>query len=90
MKVTELRIKRQESYETDAGQLKGLVTLVDPSGQQTLVLSNGSVGRIFEIIKEDVITQSKLQAKLAERAVQEAADEPLLIARAEVLELSNV
>lgn len=90
MKVTELRIKRQESYEPDAGQFKGIVTLVGASGQQTLVLSNGSVSRIFEVIKEDAIAQSKLQAKLAERAVQEAAAESLLIASAEVKELGNV
>lgn len=90
MKVTELRIKRQESYEPDAGQLKGIVTLTGASGQQTLVLSAGSVSRIFEIIKEDAISQAKLQAKLTERAVQEAADDPLLLDSAEVKELANV
>lgn len=89
MKVTELRIKRQESYESDAGQLKGIVTLTGATGQQTLVLSAGSVSRIFEIIKEDAISQAKLQAKLTERAVQEAADEPLLLTSSEVKGLAN-
>lgn len=89
MKVTELRIKRQESYESDAGQLKGIVTLTGANGQQTLVLSSGSVSRIFEIIKEDAISQAKLQAKFTERAVQEAVDEPLLLASSEVEGLAN-
>lgn len=88
MKVTRLEIKRQESYETDAGQLKGIVTLTGTAGQQSLVLSAGSIGRIFEVIKEDAVMQAKAQAKSADRALQEAADEPLLIGASEVKELS--
>ena len=89
MKVTRLEIKRQESYETDAGQLKGIVTLTGTAGQQSLVLSAGSISRIFEVIKEDAVAQAKAQAKAADRALQEAADEPLLIGASEVKELSN-
>ena len=58
MKVTRLEIKRQESYETDAGQLKGIVTLTGTAGQQSLVLSAGSISRIFEVIKEDAVAQA--------------------------------
>lgn len=90
MKVTELRIKRQESYESDAGQLKGIVTLTGSAGQQSLVLSPGSIARIFEVIKEDAVTQAKMQAKAADRALQDAADEPLLLAASEVKELPSV
>ena len=89
MKVTRLEIKRQESYEPDAGQLKGIVTLTGTAGQQSLVLSAGSISRIFEVIREDALTQAKLQAKSADRALQEAADEPLLLGASEVKELSN-
>lgn len=89
MKVTELRIKRQESYEPDAGQLKGIVTLTGLNGQQTLVLSTGSISRIFKVIKEDAVQQSELQAKLAGRAMQEAVDEPLLLAASEIGGLLN-
>lgn len=90
MKVTRLEIKRQESYETDAGQLKGIVTLTGTAGQQSLVLSAGSISRIFEVIKEDAVAQAKVQAKSADRALQEAADEPLLISASEVKEIGNV
>lgn len=90
MKVTRLEIKRQESYETDAGQLKGIVTLTGSAGQQSLVLSPGSVARIFEVIKEDAVAQAKMQAKAADRALQDAADEPLLLAASEVKELPSV
>ena len=90
MKVTELRIKRQESYEPDAGQLKGIVTLTGSAGQQSLVLSPGSVARIFEVIRGDAVAQAKMQAKAADRALQDAADEPLLIGASEVKEIGNV
>ena len=90
MKVTELRIKRQESYESDAGQLKGIVTLTGSAGQQSLVLSPGSVARIFEVIRGDAVAQAKMQAKAADRALQDAADEPLLIGASEVKEIGNV
>ena len=89
MKVTRLEIKRQESYESDAGQLKGIVTLTGAAGQQSLVLSPGSISRIFEIIKEGAVAQAKLQAKAADRALQDAADEPLLLAASEMKELPN-
>lgn len=89
MKVTRLEIKRQESYEKDAGQLKGIVTLTGSAGQQSLVLSPGSISRIFEVIKEDAVAQAKMQAKAADRALKDAADEPLLIEASEVKELSN-
>lgn len=90
MKVTRLEIKRQESYETDAGQLKGIVTLTGAAGMQSLVLSPGSISRIFEVIKEDAVAQAKMQAKAADRALQDAADEPLLLAASEVKELPSV
>lgn len=87
MQVTRLEIKRQESYEPDAGQLKGIVTLTGTAGKQSLVLSAGSISRIFEVIKEDALAQAKMQAKVADRALQDAADEPLLIGALEVKEL---
>lgn len=89
MKVTKLDIRRQEAYEPDAGQLKGIVTLTGAAGQQSLVLSPGSVSRIFEVIREDAVAQAKMQAKAADRALQDAADEPLLLAASEVKELPN-
>ena len=89
MKVTRLEIKRQESYESDAGQLKGIVTLTGTAGQQSLVLSAGSISRIFEVIKEDAVAQAKAQATSADRALQEAADEPLLVGASEVKEIGN-
>ena len=90
MKVTRLEIKRQESYEPDPGQLKGIVTLTGTAGQQSIVLSPGSIARIFEVIKEDAVTKAKMQAKAADRALQDAADEPLLISASEVKEIGNV
>ena len=89
MQVTQLEIKRQESYEPNAGQLKGIVTLTGAAGKQSLVLSAGSISRIFEVIKEDAVAQARVQARSADRALQEAADEPLLLVASEVKELPN-
>lgn len=89
MKVTQLEIKRQESYQPDPGQLKGIVTLTGDAGKQSLVLSAGSISRIFEVIREDAVAQAKAQAKSADRALQEAVDEPLLLDASEVKGLSN-
>lgn len=89
MKVTKLEIRRQESYEPDAGQLRGIVTLTGPAGQQTLVLSARSISKIFEVIRKDAVVQAEVQAKSADRALQEAADEPLLLEAAEMKELGN-
>lgn len=89
MKVTQLEIKRQESYQPDPGQLKGIVTLTGDAGQQSLVLSAGSISRIFEVIREDAVAQARAQAKSADRALQEAVDEPLLLDASEVKGLSN-
>ena len=79
MKVKTLVIKRQESYESDPNQLKGVVCLVGDQGEQTLPLSSQSISRIFEVIREDAVAKAKLQAKMVSNAVQEAADEPLLL-----------
>lgn len=82
MKVTELIIKRQESYEADAGQFRGLVTLLGEEGKQSLTLSNGSIAAIFGIIKDDAIAKAKSQAKAAGSAIQDASDEFLLLEEA--------
>lgn len=79
MKVKSLVIKRQESYETDAGTLKGVVQLVGEQGEQTLPLSSQAISKIFDVIREDAVAKAKLQAKLVSNAIQEASDEPLLL-----------
>lgn len=90
MKVTELTIRRQASYESDAGQLKGIVTLVGTEGQQSLILSSRSISKIFDVIRADAVEQARAQAGSTNRALQEASDEPLLLVNAEVKELPNV
>lgn len=79
MKVVKLEIRRQESYEKDAGQLKGLVTLQDDMGQQSVVLSAGAMSRLFGVIAEEVSTRARLQAGQVKQALQDAQDEPLLL-----------
>ena len=79
MKVKQLLVKRQESYEQDAGQFRGMVSLVGDQGEQSLTLSPASISKIFEVIREDATAKAKLQAKMVTGALQDAADEPLLL-----------
>ena len=79
MKVKQLLIKRQESYESDAGQFRGMVSLIGDQGEQSLTLSPASLSKIFEVLREDATNKAKMQAKLAAFALKDAADEPLLL-----------
>lgn len=90
MKVTRLEIKRQESYETDAGQLKGIVTLTGPQGQQTVVLSNQGLARIFGVIAQEVQDSARKSAAEVKRGMEDAMNEPLLVQAATVEELPSV
>jgi hypothetical protein len=89
MKVTRLEVKRQESYEPDAGQFKGIVTLTGSSGQQTVVLSNQGLARIFGVIAQEVTDTARKAAAEVKRGMEDAMNEPLLLDATEVKELPN-
>ena len=78
MFVTKLTIEKQESYETDAGQLRGSVVLEGQSGKQEIVLSAAAMSRVFGVIAEEVIDRSRNNAKMTKNAMEEAIHEPLL------------
>ncbi len=84
MRIRELRIKRQESYESNPHQLLGAVTLESATGVQQYNLSNASIAEIFRVIKADVISTARQSANATSRALDDAAQEPLLIDAAEV------
>ena len=88
MQVTDLTIRRQASYESDPGQLKGIVTMTGSSGSQTIVLSAKALSRIFGVIAQDVTDQARVNATQAKNAMEEAVHQPLLADAAEVKELS--
>ena len=79
MKITSLQIKRQESYEQDAGQLRGLVTLTGPSGSQSLVLSPSAVVKIFDVIAQEVRTTAAVNAQHVKSAFEDVKAEGLLL-----------
>jgi hypothetical protein len=79
MKVTSLEIKRAASYEENAHQLRGIVTLTGEYGQTTVVLSPGAIARIFNIIKDEVEVTAKNNAHMAKQALKNAADEQSLL-----------
>ncbi len=84
MEVKSLTVKRRESYESDAGQLVGTVELVGSGGAQIIRLSNESLGKIFAVIKDQIVQQAKLNTAQIDLAVSNAASEPLLLKAATV------
>ena len=76
MKIENLLIERKPSYhETHPHQLLGIIQLSGPTGKQEIILSNGSLARIFELIRQDVIATAKANAAQTEHALDEAAAE---------------
>jgi CO dehydrogenase/acetyl-CoA synthase gamma subunit (corrinoid Fe-S protein) len=88
MKVTELSIKRYETYESKPGQLYGKVTIDGDEGTQRVNLSFKSLNAIFSVVADEVSEQAKANAKLAKRALQDAMDEPLTLEADGVLKIS--
>ena len=84
MQVAKLTIKKQESYESNAGQLVGAVVLEGPTGKQEIVLSAMAMSRIFGVIAEELIDRSRSNAKMVRNAVEEAIHEPLLLNASEI------
>jgi len=78
MQVTSLEVRRQASYEPNAGQLRGIVTLTGPNGQQTVALSTAGLSRIFEVIVKEVSDTARRNAEEVQRGMQDAVKEPLL------------
>jgi hypothetical protein len=79
MKITELTIKRQASYEEEAGQLRGIVTMTGTTGQTTCVLSSMAIRDIFNCIKREFAHTAKQNAGMVEHAVESAIAEHDLI-----------
>ena len=47
MRLTNLEIKRTESYQTPPNQLVGLVELTGETGKQAITLSAGAINRVI-------------------------------------------
>lgn len=84
MQITTLTIRKQESYEKNAGQLCGSVVLEGATGKQEITLSASAMSRIFGVIAEELIDRSRNNAKMTKNAVEEAIHTPLLLEATEV------
>ena len=80
MKVKSLEIRKGEHYRDDEPDgLFGVVELVSSNGTVHTRLSNRSLGKIFEVIREDVVEQTKRNAEGVDKAIDDAANEHLLL-----------
>ena len=80
MKINSLELKRAASYEENPNMLKGLVSLAGPTGSQIVTLTNTTILRILEVIREQVQDQAKANATQVASAFDDARSESLLIA----------
>ena len=87
MKLTQLVVKRNESWETPAGQLAGFVHLVSETGEQRIQLSPSAIGRILGQISIEVGKTARLQAAQVESAVEETKAELNLLENDGILSL---
>ncbi len=81
MKVQSLSVEKRPSYDDlYPNQLVGTVTLQGDLGQQVVKLSNGALSRIFAVISAEVQETARRNAEAVTRGMQDAVDEPLMIA----------
>ena len=78
MKVTKLEIRRKGSYEKDAGQIIGTVTIETPYGTQETCMSATALSKVFAVIKEEIVDRAKKQGQMVNAAIEEAIHSPLL------------
>ena len=86
MFVTSLNIKKQESYEQDAGQLRGTVVLSGATGKQEIILSSVALSRIFGVIAQEVYDRARTNAQQVKNGMEEAINSPLLLQSAQIEE----
>jgi hypothetical protein len=79
MKVQKFDIRRNASYEDPPNALVGKVTLVGEQGSMEIVLSPATLGRIFQLILAEATATAKDNARLVERALDDAAHERLTL-----------
>lgn len=79
MQVKELQIRKQESYQPDAGRFRGTVTLSDERSTTEIQLSSRSISRIFQVIREDAASEALRCASATPRALEDAEIAPLLL-----------
>lgn len=80
MQIQELRIRRQESYQSvRPNQLLCTVTLSDEDGnEQRVTLSDPVIVAVLEVIRDATISQCKASAAEAKAALESAICAPAL------------
>ena len=78
MKVESLNIEIP-SYGDSVGRYIGTVALKGTYGKQVIALSSGAIGRIFEVIRQEVSATAKFNAKQTDKALEEAANSTTLL-----------
>ena len=79
MKLTQLTIRRRETYEKNGGQLCADANFEGPDGKIELELAPGFIIRVLALIEEDAAERAKRLAKSVQTAMIDAIDTAKLI-----------
>ena len=80
MKVESLHVERRPSYDSQfPNQLVGIVKLTSSTGEQSVVLSNAALSKIFGVIAAEVRDTARRNAEAVSRGMTDAMEEPLLL-----------
>lgn len=79
MKLTNLTIRRRESYEKDGGTLAASADFEGPGGAMHIDLAPGFIVRVLALIEEDAAQRAKSLAASVQSAMIDAVDTARLI-----------
>lgn len=77
MKVISLEIRRALSYEENAGQLYGVISLAGTEGKQFITLRPGTISRIMTVCREQILCFVNTNVRQTDAAMEAAITEPL-------------
>ena len=76
MKLIELHIKRNASYESNPNQLVGMIHLEGQLGKIAIPIDAKELSEIFKIVRLMAIANTHLAAQAASRAMEDVIHEP--------------
>ena len=79
MQVKSLHIAKQESYQQEPGQFRGVLKLEGNGSSQEIRISARCISRIFQILREDAASEALRMASATPAALEDAEHAPLLI-----------
>lgn len=87
MRVKSLNIEKRENYDSEyPNEVVGIVQIIGSTGKMEVKLSSKTVSEIFSLVKADVQRVANYNASQATEAVEEAANQVIMIEQNKAIE----